>query len=68
MSIIKTVRYKSIIKFNHGNEVLLTLNFGTLTSVKFKPKEVFGNLENQVNMIQSKTSYINRYKNKLVFY
>ena len=33
-----------------------------------KTKGVFGNLKNLVNMVQSRTSYINRYKNELVFY
>ena len=31
-------------------------------------KGVFGNLKNLVNMVQSKTSYVNWYKNELVFY
>ena len=31
-------------------------------------KRVFDKLKNQVNMIQSRISYINRYKNELVFY
>ena len=29
---------------------------------------VFGNLKNLVNMVQNRTSYINWYKNELVFY
>ena len=28
---------------------------------------MFGNLKNPVNMLQRKTSYINQYKNKLIF-
>ena len=31
-------------------------------------KGVFGNIKNLVNMVQNRTSYINQYKNELVFY
>ena len=36
--------------------------------LKFESYGVFGNLKNQVNMVQSKTSYVNGYENELVFY
>ena len=49
--------------------LLLSFQGGVLiVNVIAKPKGVFDNLKNQVNIVQNKISYINQHKNKLIFY
>ena len=48
---------------------LIKNNFGKKKKyIGGKSQRVFGNLKNQVNMVQIRTKYVSLYKNELVFY